>query len=296
MKRFSTLLALISVVAFALTLILVSCKSPVSSSPDPVSVTYDGNGADSGSVPIDTTNYLAGQTVTVAENSGNLVRAGYSFTGWNTAPDGSGTGYAPGATFAMGSANVTLYAQWTKLPTYVVTYDGNYSTGGSVPSDTTNYLAGQTVTVAENSGNLVWFGYSFSGWNTAPDGSGTGYAPGTTFAMGSTNVSLYAMWTNAQLLTVSVTYDISYSLLSFSQTSVEVAKGSVADFSTTNATLASSGTNWIWRLDGVTLTGQTANSLQLDTTGMATGTYNIDVFVKYQGVMYSANLALTVTN
>ena len=36
---------------------------------------------------------------------------GYSFKGWNTAADGSGTDYAPGASYTA-DADVTLYAQW----------------------------------------------------------------------------------------------------------------------------------------------------------------------------------------
>ena len=35
----------------------------------------------------------------------------YSFKGWNTAADGSGTDYAPGASYTA-DADVTLYAQW----------------------------------------------------------------------------------------------------------------------------------------------------------------------------------------
>ena len=41
------------------------------------------------------------------------VRRGYSFVGWNTAKDGSGTSYAAGDTVKL-SAPVTLYAQWKK--------------------------------------------------------------------------------------------------------------------------------------------------------------------------------------
>ena len=40
----------------------------------------------------------------------------YSFTGWNTAADGSGTGYAPGASYTA-DADVTLYAQWESTTT-----------------------------------------------------------------------------------------------------------------------------------------------------------------------------------
>ena len=77
------------------------------------SITYNGNGNTSGSVPTDSSTYQQGNTVTVLGNTGSLVRTGYTFASWNTKADGSGTTYAAGATFTMGSANVTLYAQWT---------------------------------------------------------------------------------------------------------------------------------------------------------------------------------------
>lgn len=41
------------------------------------------------------------------------VRKGYSFVGWNTAADGSGTSYEAGADIML-EAPVTLYAQWKK--------------------------------------------------------------------------------------------------------------------------------------------------------------------------------------
>ena len=158
-------------------------------------VTYDGNGNTSGSVPVDSNTYITGATVTVLGNTGNLVKTGYTFAGWNTATDGSGTSYVGDDTFAMGSSNVTLYAQWTAMPTYTVTYDGNGNTGGSPPTDSNAYYQDDTVTVLGNTGNLVKTGYTFAGWNTATDGSGTGYAVGDTFVMDSSNVTLYAQWT-----------------------------------------------------------------------------------------------------
>ncbi len=156
-------------------------------------VTYNGNGSTGGSAQVDTTNYTTGQTVTVLAQ-GTLVRAGYSFNGWNTASNGSGTSYTATQTFSMGSANVILYAQWTALPTYTVTYNGNGSTSGTPPTDATGYYTGQTVTVLSNSGNLKKTGYSFGGWNTAANGSGTTYAVGQTFSMGSGNMTLFAYW------------------------------------------------------------------------------------------------------
>ena len=80
-------------------------------------------------------------------------------------------------------------------PTYTVTYHGNGNTGGSVPTDSNRYEQGDTVTVAENNGGLVRFGYAFADWNTAADGTGQSYAAGSTFAMGDGDVTLWAQWT-----------------------------------------------------------------------------------------------------
>ena len=83
-------------------------------------VTYNGNGNTGGSVPTDGNSYFTGATVTVLGNTGSLVKPEYNFAKWNTAADGSGTDYAPAATFQMGSANVTLYAKWT-IQTFTLT-------------------------------------------------------------------------------------------------------------------------------------------------------------------------------
>ncbi len=159
-------------------------------------VAYNSNGSTSGAVPTDIASpYLAGANVTVLGNTGTLARPGYTFAGWNTAADGSGTPYAAGATFAMGTAPATLYAAWTALPTYAVTYNANGATSGSVPTDSASpYLDGATVTVLGNTGSLARTGYTFAGWNTAADGSGTPYAAGATFTIGAAPVTLYAQW------------------------------------------------------------------------------------------------------
>ena len=75
----------------------------------------------------------------VQGNSGNLVRTGYTFKGWNTQADGKGISYAENATFQMGKADVILYAQWTANPTYTVIYNANGATSGTVPKDSTLY-------------------------------------------------------------------------------------------------------------------------------------------------------------
>ena len=153
-------------------------------------VTYNANGSTGGTVPTDATGYLPGATVTAAANSGSLAKTGYTFSGWNTLADGTGTTYAAGSgTFAM-TGNVTLYAKWTAS----VTYSGNGNTGGAAPTDATAYLGVATVTVLGNTGTLVRTGYTFAGWNTLANGTGTSYAAADTFSI-TTNTTLYAKWT-----------------------------------------------------------------------------------------------------
>ena len=148
-------------------------------------------------MPIDYKYYKTGQIITVSGNTGNLVKSDYSFAGWNTAADKSGTTYAHGQVFYIETTNIALYAVWTQNPTCTVTYNANGAESGTVPVDTTNYELGQTVTVFANTGNLFNSDYSFSGWNTAANGSGTAYTQGQTFNMGSLNIVLYADWEKA---------------------------------------------------------------------------------------------------
>ncbi|MCP1103454.1 fimbrial isopeptide formation D2 family protein/LPXTG-motif cell wall-anchored protein/uncharacterized repeat protein (TIGR02543 family) [Aequitasia blattaphilus] len=85
---------------------------------DAFSVTYDANGAATGTVPVDNDDHTIGSRVTVKDNTGSLAIPDYKFTGWNTKADGSGTFYDPKSSdqdknsFLMPDENVTLYAQW----------------------------------------------------------------------------------------------------------------------------------------------------------------------------------------
>ncbi|MCX6879950.1 MAG: SBBP repeat-containing protein [Verrucomicrobia bacterium] len=158
--------------------------------PQAYAVTYNGNGSDGGSTPVDSGSpYLSGTTVIVLSNT--FTKSGYNFAGWYPAADGSGTVY--GASFVMGSANTTLYAKWTVvLPTYAVTYNANGATSGTAPSTQTK-TQGTGLTLATNTGSLAKTGSPFAGWNTAADGTGTNYAPGATYSTDAA-LTLYAKW------------------------------------------------------------------------------------------------------
>ncbi len=77
-------------------------------------VTYDANGG-TGDVPMETDKF-EGETFIAADAGGLIPPAGKKFKEWNTAADGSGTGYAPGETVIMPSGNLTLYAIWEDEP------------------------------------------------------------------------------------------------------------------------------------------------------------------------------------
>ena len=161
--------------------------------PNPT-LTYNGNGNDGGTVPPDGSSpYTFGATATTL-GSGTLTRTGYSFLSWNTAADGSGTNYNPGDTFTI-TNHTTLYAKWLAVGSYTLTYSGNGNTSGTVPTDGGSpYNGGSTVTVLGNPGSLARNSFTFNGWNTAADGSGTSYSQNDTFTIGA-NTTLYARWT-----------------------------------------------------------------------------------------------------
>ncbi len=81
---------------------------------------------------------------------------------------------------------------------YVLTYDKNAPTNKTVTGSIQSVerdAESASVTVVKNEGTTVikCNGYTFNGWNTAKNGSGTAYQPGDTFTLKS-DVTLYAQW------------------------------------------------------------------------------------------------------
>lgn len=128
-------------------------------------VMYNGNGHTGGAVPVDLADYETGAMAYVRDNIFELEKTGYTFDGWSTEADGSGTNYAPWDQLVMGNANVTLYAKWKPDASYKVLYDGNGHTAGSAPIDPDSYKQGDDITVQGNTGGLAKTGYTFTGWN-----------------------------------------------------------------------------------------------------------------------------------
>lgn len=68
--------------------------------------------ANVGSGPVPPQQSAAGGVSTTVAAPSTLTRSGFTFAGWNTRADGSGTAYAAGASISL-IADTTLYAQWT---------------------------------------------------------------------------------------------------------------------------------------------------------------------------------------
>ena len=107
----------------------------------PATITFNANG---GSGSVDAISTYVGVANTIPSNS--PTRPGYTFNGWNTASDGSGTAYATGSTITP-TGDVTLYAQWKT--TYVKPKIQNLlafrvvdKSGGATPSVTSTGTTG----------------------------------------------------------------------------------------------------------------------------------------------------------
>ncbi len=144
---------------------------------DNYTLNYNANGGSNPPVSQTGCGYITLSSTTPARN-------GYTFIHWNTKSDGTGISYAPGATLSL-SKNTTLYAVW-KMNTYTLTYNAN---GGS--NKPANQTGNGKITLSGTTPTRP--GYTFKCWNTKSNGTGTSYAPGSTYNL-TGNVTLYAMW------------------------------------------------------------------------------------------------------
>ena len=149
-----------------------------------ISVTADP--ADFGTASADKAEAAAGDTVKLTATPADRS---YEFVEWKTeTPDVT----IKDDSFTMPGSDVVVTAVFKKktdpVTTYAITFDAN---GGKGTMDKQTADAGATVALTANA--FKRDGYTFTGWNTAKDGSGTAYADKANVKVDG-DMTLYAQW------------------------------------------------------------------------------------------------------
>lgn len=165
----------------------------------------------------------ASVSVSATVSSTTPTRTGYTFNGWNSKADGSGTNYAAGDsishtftrqatwdhtetihgveynyfTVSNQSHTTTIYAKWT-LNTYTVSYNAN---GGSGAPSAQTKTYGVTLTLSSTQPTRT--GYTFLGWSTSSTATSATYSAGGSYTANAA-ATLYAVW---QIITYTVYYN-----------------------------------------------------------------------------------------
>ncbi len=158
---------------------------------NPPVVSFDANGG---------TGTMAPQSLPQpnALNPNTFTRSGYTFTGWNTAVDGSGVSNCD-TCWTYINNDETLYAQWTSN-NHTVNFDANGGTGSMDPETGSS---DQPLTLNTFTNSSLYFG----GWDTHPtDGFGDFYADGDIYNF-SSDITLYAQWSACSIGYCLVTFD-----------------------------------------------------------------------------------------
>lgn len=169
-------------------------------------VVYDPNapqGGIPGTAPTDGNEYTIWQSEVPVASRGETANADpdMMFVGWLL--DRNGIVYQPGDHVPVRWPRTMIFtAQWAKSEDVVyLRYDPNGGTPESIYPNNSGfaYKKNATAAVWDNAkgDGTAWFsraGYTFVGWNTEPDGSGTAYAPDASIVLTEPVTTLYAQW------------------------------------------------------------------------------------------------------
>ena len=164
--------------------------SLTTSAPPTWTITWSANGGTGGGTTV--------QNQGVAHTAPSPgTRDGFDFTSYRK-PEfgGDPTFVASGGTFNP-TANDAFWAQWT-AKTYAVTFDANGGSGAPASQTKTH---GTSLTLSSTAPTRATVGstqYTFAGWNTAANGTGTSYAAGASYTSNAA-LSLFAQWTETTL-------------------------------------------------------------------------------------------------
>jgi uncharacterized repeat protein (TIGR02543 family) len=173
-----------------------------------------------------TCGYTANTTLTAADADG------YTFDGWY---DAAGTKQTTDKTLSINpTADATYYAYY-KANQYTVKFDANGGTG-SMSDQSHTYSVSQALTANA----FIRTGYTFEGWNTNADGTGTSYTDQQSVSnLSSTDgatVTLYAQWEELPANIHNITYTTQAAGWTYGAQPASAEEGAIVNFEVTPTT------------------------------------------------------------
>ena len=152
-------------------------------------ITYNANGATSGSPQRATDTYTTAGTAVTLSGAGTLAKDGFDFGGWSTSP----TGNAIVGTYTT-TSNVTLHAVWTIKSIAI-----SFAKGAASAFNFTNFPTGRSANfgsaitlndAVDSAATIGGSSYAFVGWRF----SDTDYKSGSPYLLTATPPTFTAQW------------------------------------------------------------------------------------------------------
>jgi len=240
-----------------------------------------------------------GQSIEYAIHDGSVLSAwgsGTTFTGLSTstaytvhARSAENDNYSAGASSASAAA-ITFYR---------AAFNINGGGGTTPASQTVN--AGSSITLP-TSGGFSRTNYTFAGWNTESDGSGTDYNSGSAYTL-TGDTTLYAKWVE-NTATISITVEDIEEGVTTDAGTIVISRTGANKTRTITVDSPSDYSSIAWEISGVGIyAGQKVESsgstFTLDAANVkynSVGIHTLKLTVIKGGVQYMVNIEFTVVN
>ena len=170
------------------------------------------------------TTFKAGYTANTTLTA--VAATGYTFAGWHS----GSTKISDQLSITVNPTGATTYYAYYKANTYTVKFDANGGGTGSMSDQSYTYDIEQALTANA----FTRTGYTFDGWNTKADGTGTSYTDMQSVSnLSSTDggsVTLYAQWTEIPASNHNITYTAQATGWTYGAKPTSAAEGSTVTF------------------------------------------------------------------
>jgi uncharacterized repeat protein (TIGR02543 family) len=236
-------------------------------------LSFNKGSADGGNAPASkTVGYNTHATLPV-QSDATMYKTGHYLSRWHAQSTLSDSGYAPGTLYVMPAANTTLYAAWSINNSYTVVFNAN---GGSGSMSNQSIVQGMSANLTQNA--FTRSGYVFLGWALSSGGS-VAYADKASYTMGSSGVTLYAVW---EFVDYKVTFNAN--LGSGSMSDQVITKG------TTEALTANAFTRTGYTFAGWALSAGGAVTYA-DKASFTMGSSNVTLYARWSAIPYTVTFA-----